>query len=293
MTTFRIGHATVTAIPEIVDTSFKLRSFFPASTAEAVAAEAHWLSPRFHDATTDSIRLSIHAWLVNTGRNLILIDTCVGNHKHRPARSQWNRLETPFLQRLAAVGLHPEQIDYVCCTHLHADHVGWNTRLLDGRWVPTFPNAKYVFGQREYDHWDGLWRMGDPSSHHLAAYADSVLPVIEAGKVLLASDGFILDGCLRFEPAPGHTPGHVAIRLSSNGQSCVFSGDILHHPVQLRHPAWSCMGCDNQAEAARTRIALLDDLAETDTCLMTGHFLAPHAGRVTEFAGGFWLSTLN
>lgn len=279
MTRFAIGDVTVSAIWEMEDTSFQMRTFFPLVTDEMLAEERPRLAPAFYDPESDRIRLSIHAWLIDTGRHRILVDTCVGNDKQRHARKQWSDLKTPFLDRLRAAGVEPEEIDYVCCTHLHADHVGWNTRLLDGRWVPTFPNARYIFGRKEYDYWAEKYG-SDPGSHHLAAYCDSVLPVVEAGQVVLVDDGYELDGCLTFKPAPGHTPGHVAIWLKSNGRECVFSGDIIHHPIQLRYPQLSCMGCEDQALSARTRTALLGGIADTDTMLMTGHFLAPHAAHI-------------
>ncbi|HWK67339.1 MAG TPA: MBL fold metallo-hydrolase [Rhizobiaceae bacterium] len=219
------------------------------------------------------------------GRSRILIDACVGTDKERHARTQWTGLQTPFLDRLAQTGFQPEEIDYVCCTHLHADHVGWNTRLIDGQWVPAFPNAKYIFGRSEYAYWDQIYRTTDPNGRHLAAYTGSMPPVVEAGQMLLADDGFEPDGWLRFEPAPGQ----VSIWLSSKGRTCVFSGDIVHHPIQLRYPDWSCIGCGDQVQAAVTRIKLFHRIADTDT-IMTGHFLAPHAGRLTSTSKAFDIS---
>ncbi|TDR93347.1 MBL fold metallo-hydrolase [Enterovirga rhinocerotis] len=287
MTKFRIGDVTVQSIWEMDDTSFAMRSFFPASDDAAVAAEIDWIAPQFYDPQSGMVRLSIHAWLIETSRSRILVDTCVGNDKERPSRPQWHRRETPFLDRLAAAGIAPESIDYVLCTHLHADHVGWNTRLLDGRWVPTFPHAKYVFGRAEYDHWERVFRSAEPGAHHLAAYADSVLPVIEAGQALVVDDGFVIDDRLTVEPAPGHTPGHIAVWLRSNGSSGAFTGDVIHHPIQLCHPDWSCSGCQDPALSARTRRRILERLADTDTLLMTGHFVAPHAGHVLSRGEAF------
>jgi glyoxylase-like metal-dependent hydrolase (beta-lactamase superfamily II) len=287
MTAFRIGDVSVRSIQEMEDTSFLLRSFFPLSDEAGMAKASDWLRPPYYDPASGALTLSIHAWLLDTGRSRILIDTCVGNDKERHARKQWTHLRTPFLERLAEAGVRPEEVDYVLCTHLHADHVGWNTRLLDGRWVPTFPRAKYVFGRKEYDYWEGQYRKARPDSHHLAAYVDSVLPVIEAGQVLVVDDGAVIDGCLTIEPAHGHTPGHVAVVLRSGGASAAFTGDAIHHPVQLVHPGWSCLGCQDPAQSAETRLGLLRRLADTGTELMTGHFVAPHCGHVLSRGDAF------
>ncbi len=121
---------------------------------------------------------SVHSWVLRTKHNTILIDSCAGNDKHRPSLPRFHQLKLPFLERLATAGVTPESVDFVLCTHLHADHCGWNTRLLDGRWVPTFPNAKYVFSKAEQDHWAGpAGRQG----FNAGVYADSVLPVVESG----------------------------------------------------------------------------------------------------------------
>jgi glyoxylase-like metal-dependent hydrolase (beta-lactamase superfamily II) len=162
---------------------------------------------------------------------------------------------------------------------LHADHVGWNMRLLNGRWVPTFPRAKYIFGKKEFEYWDQLFRTSDPAGHHLAAFVDSVVPIVDAGEALIVDNSFSLEDCMTIEPAPGHTPGAC----------CVFSGDIIHHLVQLRHLDWSCMGCQDPNQSASTRSALLSEIADADVHLVTGHFLAPHVCRIKSTAQNFKL----
>lgn len=285
MSEFCVGDIRVRAVREIEDHSFEICQFFPKADEASLAAESGWLAPPFLDPETRCITLSIHTWVIDTGKHRVLVDTCVGNNKERHARTHWTHLQTPFLERLADAGISPESVDYVLCTHLHADHVGWNTQLIDGEWRPTFPNARYLIGRVEYDYWEKAAHDDDGTGHHLAAYRDSVLPVIEAGQVEIVNDGFTIDDCLSVHPAPGHTPGHVALWLRSRGASCVFTGDIIHHPIQIRYPHWSCIGCADPEQANETRRQLVEKITDTSTLLMTGHFIAPHAGRVRTRKG--------
>ncbi|BAQ49977.1 MULTISPECIES: MBL fold metallo-hydrolase [Methylobacterium] len=283
---FRVGAATVTPIVEMVDRSFDMLRFFPLATGADIAANLAWMAPHHFDPRTRRLLLSMHSWLVEVGGRRILVDGCVGNGKQRDARPEWCNLSTAFLDRLAAAGAAPEAIDVVLCTHLHADHVGWNTRLLDGAWVPTFPNATYVFGRREHAHWQAEHERG-AGGPHLQAYRDSVLPIIEAGRALIVDETHVLEGVLHLEPAPGHTPGHVAVWLRCGSETAAFTGDVLHHPVQVLHPDWSCMGCLDPARAARTRRRVLAEVARTEGILFPGHFMAPHAVRIAEDERGF------
>jgi len=162
---------------------------------------------------------SIHTWVVRTRHHTILVDTCAGNDKARPGFPRFDHQNLPYLQRLAEAGVQPESVDFVLCTHLHADHCGWNTRLLNGRWVPTFPNAKYVFSRKEHEHWSGP---AGREGFNAGVYADSVLPVVEAGQAMIVdSDAAVGDGLL-LHPTPGHSPGHVAVRLQSDGAEGLF-----------------------------------------------------------------------
>ena len=287
MVRFKIGKVVATRVEEMVDRSFQLRDFFRLSTEEDIARNIDWMAPGHYEAESGRLLLSMHSWLVDTGKAKILIDGCIGNDKDRPGRPDWCHLQTPFIERLAAAGAKPEDIDYVLCTHLHADHVGWNTRLVDGRWVPTFANAKYVFGRKEYEFWRGKFAT-DANSHHLAGYRDSVLPVVEAGQALVVDDYAEIADCLVVTPTPGHTPGHVALWLTSGGESAVFTGDIIHHPVQLKMPAWSCFGCIDQVESAATRKRVLAECVERDATLLPAHFLAPFGGRLKRSGDGYW-----
>ena len=201
---------------------------FPDVTDDIVARHMEWMAPDYFDTESQMLLFSFKSYVIRTPRLTILVDACVGNHKDRPGRPQWHQQNWPYLANLAAVGVRPEDIDIVMCTHLHIDHVGWNTQLKDGRWVPTFPNARYVFAQAEYDHWQnmlGATEVGDN------VFNDSVLPVVEAGKADMVAMDHEIDHGIVLEPTPGHTPGHVALHLDSGGDSTIFTGDLFHHPI--------------------------------------------------------------
>jgi glyoxylase-like metal-dependent hydrolase (beta-lactamase superfamily II) len=284
---WHIGDTEVRRVEESVRTSFSPEVLFPAFTREALAEHAAWLAPEFFDVAEDKFRTSVHTFVVRTRRHTILIDTCGGNHKHRPYLPRFHEAAHPWLERLKEAGVTPEEVDFVMCTHLHLDHVGWNTRKVDGRWLPTFPNAKYLFHRKELDRWNP----GHPSytSSPLNAYVweDSVAPVIAAGQAVAIDDGYTLDDVLTVEPAPGHTLGHVRIRLRDSGAEAIFSGDLMHVPLQVYYPHWhTCL--DDAPEAGVTsRIALLETCVETNALLLPTHFAAPHCCRIAQGPKGF------
>jgi glyoxylase-like metal-dependent hydrolase (beta-lactamase superfamily II) len=191
------------------------------------------------------------------------------------------------MDNFAKAGLKVEDIDYVLCTHLHVDHVGWNTRLDNGRWVPTFPNAKYVFSRADRDYFDPARGEGGKSDAHARVFNDSVLPILEAKQEMLVDGSMALGDHLSIEPAPGHSPGHVLITLKSKGAEALFTGDIMHNPIQIHHPQWSSAFCSDPDEARRTRRRVLEHAAATGSLLYPQHFAGPHIGRVAERAGGF------
>ena len=241
---------------------------------------------RFVDVERGLLRMSFHSFVVRTPQGVLLVDTCVGNDKERQVIPEWHMQNFPYLSRLRDVGLTPEDIDYVCCTHLHGDHVGWNTRLENGRWVPTFPNARYLFADAEVSYWE-QFHVDNPGNVYGGPWNDSVLPVIEAGLVdRVASDHEIMSG-IRLSPAPGHTPGNVVIELGDGQSSAVMSGDVLHHPVQIERPQWASV-FDNDPDHARvTRRGLLERVADTSVLLMGAHFAAPTALQVESDADCF------
>ena len=246
--------------------------------------EHPWLQPAYVDEQIRAV-MSFHSYVLRTPHHTILIDGCVGNHKERPERPMWHRQEGPYLDRLATAGVRPEEIDVVFCTHLHADHVGWNTQLRDGRWVPTFPNARYIFARREYEYWEKLHRAGQAPNHD--SFADSVLPVMEAKQADLVESDHEIESGIHLEAAYGHTPGTCLLHVKSGGEHGVFIGDVMHTPVQLADPGLSSRFCSDAAQSAVTRRALCERYADTASMLFTGHFPGSSAARIRGLKNSF------
>jgi len=267
-----------------VVTPFDPAMFFPETAAEEWEPHKSWLEPHAMDPETGMLLLYMQSYVVRTSHHTILIDTCVGNHKERPNRPAWHmKTDDVYMNALASHGVSPEDIDFVMCTHLHSDHVGWNTKNVDGRWVPTFPNARYVFSDKEFQ----AWQSGADPRFPDAPFNDSVLPIVEAGRAELVRNDFALDDEVWLEPTPGHTPDHVAIRLASEGESAVMSGDLMHCPVQCKHPEWTAWPDWDADLAKQTRRAFLEKYCETDTLVCTAHFPLPSAGRIAREGEGF------
>jgi glyoxylase-like metal-dependent hydrolase (beta-lactamase superfamily II) len=285
-----IGDISVTRVVETEGPFAPIDFLLPGFTADLLR-ENPWLQPAFVDEASRAV-MSFHSYLLRTPRHTILVDGCVGNGKERPLRPQWHRREFDFLDRLARAGVKPEQIDFVFCTHLHADHVGWNTRLRDGRWVPTFPRARYLFARREYEHWERLHRealaKGEAVPNH-GSFADSVLPVMDAGQAELVESDHQLEDGVHLEAAYGHTPGTCLLHASSRGQHGVFTGDVMHTPVQLADPALSSRFCSDPQQSARSRRALCERYAETASTLFTGHFPSPSTACLVRAGAAFGL----
>jgi len=262
---------------------FDTFTFFPDATREVVEANKDWLMPRYIDPETIEVILCIQSYVIKTSHHTILVDTCVGNHKSRPARPSWHMQNAPFIEELARVGVHPEEVDFVLCTHLHVDHVGWNTKLLDGRWVPTFPNAKYIFSRNEFELWAARYEKGETVPVPLV-YEDSVLPIVEAGQAIIVEDTHQIDDGMWLEPAPGHTPGHVMLNLKSGEETALMSGDVIHHPLQLIRPQWSSRACEDPHLSAVSRTNMLERVADTNTLLCPAHFGSPTMGHVISHA---------
>ena len=262
---------------------FDTFTFFPHATREVVEANKDWLMPRYIDPKTIEVILCIQSYVIKTSHHTILVDTCVGNHKSRPARPSWHMQNSPFIEELASVGVHPEEVDFVLCTHLHVDHVGWNTKLLDGRWVPTFPNAKYIFSRNEFEVWAARYEKGETVPVPLV-YEDSVLPIVEAGQAIIVEDNHQIDDGMWLEPAPGHTPGHVMLNLKSGEETALMSGDVIHHPLQLIRPEWSSRACEDPHLSAVSRTKMLERVADTNTLLCPAHFGSPTMGHVISHA---------
>jgi glyoxylase-like metal-dependent hydrolase (beta-lactamase superfamily II) len=286
MQPIRIGNFAVNRIADYQGPFFDPGDFFPDFDPEVVRANADLLGPRLLEPGTGKLIFSFHSFVVRTGRHTILIDSCIGNDKERPTRPQFHRMKSPFIADLGRLGVKPEEVDYVMCTHLHWDHVGWNTRLQDGSWVPTFPNAKYVMAKREFDHWQDFHLSGADSAHALA-FGDSILPVVKTGQALLVGDDYALDDGLWFEPYPGHTPGNVVIHAKSGGERGVFIGDVLHHPLQCLKPEWSTMACTDPDLSRVSRTRLVEEHADSATLIMPAHFPEPTAGHIKRHAAAY------
>ncbi len=243
----------------------------------------------FADPATGLLIMSFHSLVIKTAGGNLLVDACVGNHKNRPFLPEWHQQERPYLDRLQAIGLGAADIDFVCCTHLHGDHVGWNTRLEDGRWVPTFPNARYLFAAGELSYWENYHQV-DPGNPYSRPWDDSVLPVISAGQVdRVDYDHEILAG-IHLSHAPGHTPGNVVIELDDGRARAILSGDVVHHPVQIERVDWCSQFDTDPYRAMETRAALLNGIADTETYLMGAHFSGPSVLRVLRDGDGFTYS---
>ena len=283
--TWRIGDIQVSRVPEFELPMMEPFFIYPGLTQAMLARHRPWLEPVHLDQASGRLVLSVHSFVVRTRRRTILVDACGGNDKERPSRPFFNRKSWPWLERLKTAGFVPEDIDFVLCTHLHADHVGWNTRLLDGRWVPTFPRARYLFTRTEWDH----WRDEERRNRYLADpfYQDSILPVIESGQAEFVAMDYAFDDEAWLEPTPGHTPGHVALRLKSGGAEAVMSGDLMHTALQVAEPQLSSCFCVDPALSATTRQAFVERYADRPVLVMPAHFPAPSAGRIKAEAGSF------
>ncbi len=282
----RIGDFEVHRICEFEGPFIAPDVFFPDFDPAVLQANPDMSGPRLVDPATGKLVFSFHSFVVNTGRHTILIDSCIGNDKERPTRPQFNRLQSPFIADLAGAGVKPEDVDFVMCTHLHWDHVGWNTRLDNGRWVPTFPNARYIMARREFDHWQAFQKSGEDSPH-ARAFEDSVLPVVRTGQSVLVEDDYAMEDGLWFESAPGHTPGNVVIHARSRDARAVFLGDVIHHQFQLMQPSWSTLACTDRELSRTTRTRLIEEYAESGMRLLPGHFPAPTSGRIVRHGSNY------
>ena len=283
-TSFAVGDMT---IHRIVEQEFGARpalEFLPTLTRDLLQENRSWLHPAALDPA-DKLVLCFQSYLVRTPHHTILVDACIGNDKSRPQREAWHKkTDGRFMQGLKAAGVAPEDVDYVMCTHLHTDHVGWNTKLENGRWVPTFPNARYLFSRREYGYW-----LEEHQKSPIECMADSVLPVVEAKRADFVSSEYALGDHVRLMPTPGHTPDHFAVAIGKGADAAVLTGDLIHSPLQARYPEL-VMFVDFDGEAASaTRRRFLERYCDTDTLCCTMHFPSPSCGHVKRWGDGFRL----
>jgi len=278
-----VGSATITPIFE-VDAGQVIQEGLPDATPESIKQIA-WLRPAYAD-DNGKLKAQVQAFLIEAGDKKIVVDSCVGDSRNRPDMPEWSHLQTGFMERFKKVW-QPEEVGIVLCTHMHFDHVGWNTTLVRGKWMPTFPNAKYIFTKREFTYWNS--KPEKEMEVDRLGFAECVLPVYEAGLCELVSDDYQVTKEVSLLATPGHTPGHVAVLVESSGQSAVISGDALYHPCQIAHPEWSTPWDTDTKRANKSRRELLERFAGTSTLFIGAHFAEPVAGKLIKDAEGFKL----
>ncbi len=269
---WNVGRVKITGFVEM-ETVGGTRFILPLASPDEIR-KLPWLMPQF--ATKEGrLKMSIQSFVVETPSRRIIVDTGLGNDKQGRNVPAWNNRNGPFLEMLTQAGFAPDSIDTVLCTHLHVDHVGWNTRLVDGKWAPTFTQARYVFGTTEYEH----WRDHSHAPERAAVFADSVKPIIDADKADLVPDDHRLADEITLIPTPGHSPGHMSVHIKSDGQEGLLTGDAAHHPCQMAHLDWSSTADSDSKQAAVSRRELFSRFADTPTLVIGGHFGAGHIRR--------------
>ena len=269
---WKVGQVKITKIVEM-ETVGSTRFILPAATNDEIR-KLPWLIPHF--ATEEGrLKMSIHSLVVETPSRRIVVDTGLGNDKHVRSVPGWNNRSTPFLEMMTTAGFPPDSIDTVLCTHLHVDHVGWNTKLVDGKWVPTFAKASYLFGKTEYEYWRDYTAEPDK----VAVFEDSVKPVVDAGQAELIPSDHRLCEEISVIPTPGHSPGHMSVLIESGGEQALLSGDVAHHPCQMAHLDWCSVVDTDTAQSAETRHKVFSRFADTPTLVIGGHFSAGHIRR--------------
>ncbi|MFT5692728.1 MAG: glyoxylase-like metal-dependent hydrolase (beta-lactamase superfamily II) [Oceanicoccus sp.] len=275
---WKIGDVTVTRIVEM-ETTGGTRFLLPQATPENIR-EIDWLYPNFA-SDSGKLKMSIHALVIEAPGRRIIVDTCIGNDKER-AMKDWSHLQTDFLKDLAGEGFDRETIDTVLCTHLHVDHVGWNTMLVDGQWQPTFPNARYLIARTEFEHWN---KEGDGDQRQVME--DSVDPIEAAGLIDLVATDEVISDEIKLVPTHGHTPGHVSIQIESRGEKALITGDFVHHPCQMAHPEWAAAVDTDSHESTATRRREFGLHADSSTLIIGTHFATPTAGYIRR-DGDVW-----
>lgn len=268
---WRVGDVRIRRYVELTTASLGPH-LLPQATPEALAPHS-WLKPFLDDR--QRLVLSMHSFVVETPDRTILVDTCIGNDKER-SYPKWNRMQSDFLERLGADGLMPERFDTVLCTHMHVDHVGWNTRLVNGRFEPTFTKARYLYNAQEWAHWQV-----EPQDYGLVI-EDSVQPIIDAGLADFVASNHQVCPEVQLESTPGHTPGHVSVHIRSRGEEAIITGDMIHHPCQIAHADWSSTADVDAVQSAATRVQFLKRYADQPILVLGTHFATPTAGKIVR-----------
>lgn len=269
---WRVGNARITRLVELTSATIG-NHILPQANPDNIAA-IDWLAPFV--TPEQSLVMSFHSLVIESLDQTIVVDTCIGNHKVR-GYPRWNLMQSSYLEDLASAGFDVDGVDTVLCTHMHVDHVGWNTRLSDGRWLPTFPAARYLYAKEEWAHW-----RAQPEDDTGPIIADSVQPIFDAGLADLVAGDAVVNDEVRLEPTPGHTPGHVSVHVTSLGEEAIITGDMIHHPCQIAYPHWSTTADTDQAWAADTRKDFLDRYADSPVLIIGTHFAGPTAGTLVR-----------
>jgi glyoxylase-like metal-dependent hydrolase (beta-lactamase superfamily II) len=284
-----IGDAKITGVIEYSGPTHAPEFLYPAvdkAERDAVLkANASWLAPYHYAPNIDRLIVTIQLWVVRAGGNVIIIDTGVGNRKPRAAAARMDQLNTLVMPWLESIGAGPEQVTHVVMTHLHTDHVGWNTVPQDGKWVPTFPKAKYLFPKSEFDYWKAEY--AKDKSVNQGSFEDSVLPIFDAGLAEFIDESKDVAGCLTPEPVPGHAPGMLSFRIRSRGEEGLFCADILHNAIQIVRPDWNDRYVLWADKALESRALGLKRACERGALLMPMHLGAPYCGYVRRQGNGY------
>ena len=291
MNTVHVGDVSITRVLEWSGPVATVDVVLPASDAGTWQSNRSWLSPDFWDPRDDSYQVNLQTWLVRSAGSTILVDTGAGRLRSRPGLPAFGQLDTDLPARLAEAGVRPTDVDLVVNTHLHLDHVGWNTTAVDGGWEPTFPNATYLLPRADVDAWrPGSATVREDAGINTNVFDDSVRPVLDSGQAVLWAQDHVIDADIRLEAAPGHTPGHSVLKVRSRGESAVLVGDVLHSPIQILKPEWNSCFCEDPAMARTTRGRLLGWAADNSALVLPSHFGGHGACEVARRGGGFALT---
>lgn len=283
---WQIGDVEIVQIVEM-DGGELIQNSIPNATPENIK-KIDWPYPNFADKN-GNLKALVQSFLVKSEGKNILVDTCNGNHKNRPTCPTWGNLNTDFLKKLNKAGVSELEVDIIVCTHLHFDHVGWNTKLADRIFVPTFPKAKYLFVEKEYKYWES--KPEKEVDDDKFAFDDSVVPIVKANLAQFVRSNHRLDSNISLIPTPGHTPGHVSVLIESQGKRAIISGDFIHHPCQFVHPEWTMSADSLPEKALETRQKILNELAGSSTLFIGTHFANPVAGYVVRLGENFVFNT--
>ncbi len=281
-TTWTFGDVTVTKVVDLLD-PFDAARAYPGAPLDAFDENASWLVPHFYDPAQKAILFSFHSYIVRTPRRTMVFETGIGNDKVRKTLTAFNMRRGPYLDNLRAAGVRPEDVDVVASSHFHSDHIGWNTRRQEERWVPTFPKAKYLFSRAEVANVQN--RIADGTGD-LVSYNDSIRPILDSGQAEVIDRDTPVDDGVTIVASTGHTPGHQSVNINSKGRRAVLAGDILHNPIEVLHPEWICVFDQDKTDGIKGRQVFLDAHTDVDITVFAAHFGGPTAGHIVSDKNG-------